>query len=351
MSRVLVTGGSGFVASHAVARLLDAEHAVRTTVRSAARVSTVHSLLDRAGQTPDRALEVVTADLTHDAGWSEAMHDCEFVHHVASPFPVTQPKDASELIVPARDGTLRVLRAARDAGVKRVIMTSSFAAIGYGHPAREGEFTEDDWTIDDGPDVQPYMRSKLAAERAAWEFVEREGNGMELCVINPVGIFGPVLGDDFSSSIGIIKAMLDGTMPACPRVYFGVVDVRDVVDLHLRAMTAPSAHGQRYLAVAGEPISMLEAARVLRERLGEAAKRAPTKQLPDWLVRGLAHVMPRLREVVPQLGKRRRASNAKAKRELGWAPRSNEEALTATGESLLRLGLVQAAVRTSALRR
>lgn len=338
MSRVLVTGGTGFVGGHAIMQLLDAGYDVRTTIRNLARAGDVRATVGD-GRATDH-LEVVAADLTKDDGWAEATRGCKFVLHVASPFPAKQPKDDSELIVPAREGTLRVLRAARDAGVERVVVTSSFAAIGYGHPTTDAAFTEDDWTDPRGADVQPYMRSKVLAERAAWEFIEREGGGLELAVVNPVGIFGPALGADLSGSLGIIKTMLDGGMPACPRVYFGVVDVRDVVDLHLRAMTTPNAKGERFLAVAGEPISMLDAARILHARLGAGASRAPTKQLPDWLVRALSLVKPQLREVVPQLGIKRRASNEKAKRELRWSPRSTEDTIAATGESLLQRGLV-----------
>ena len=344
MSRILVTGGSGFVGAHALRALLAAGHEARTTVRKPSREAAVRSMAAGDGSSPGHSgggLEVVVADLTSDAGWPEAVRGCDAVLHVASPFPATQPKNDEELVGPARDGTLRVLRAARDAGVRRVVVTSSFAAVGYGHPPRETPFTEDDWTDPRGADVQPYMRSKVLAERAAWDFVEREGGGLELAVINPVGIFGPVLGPDLSTSIGIVRGLLTGAIPACFRIYFGVVDVRDVVDLHLRAMTAPAAAGQRYLAVAGEPVSMLDVATILRERLGEAARHVPKRQLPSWLVRVLSLVKPELRGVVPQLGIVRRASNEKAKRELGWQPRSTEDAIAATGESLVELGLVE----------
>lgn len=339
MSRVLVTGGSGFLGAHAARQLLAVGHDVRASVRSLTREAPARRLIAGDGPATDR-LSFAAADLTSDAGWPEAVRGCDYVLHIASPFPALQPKDDAELVGPARDGTLRVLRAARDAGVRRVVVTSSFAAIGYGHRPRAAAFTEDDWTDPDGIDVQPYMRSKVLAERAAWDFIAREGHGLELAVINPVGIFGPVLGADYSSSIGIVRGMLSGALPACPRVYFGVVDVRDVVDLHIRAMLAPNARGQRFLAVAGEPLSMLDVATSLRKSLGDAARRAPTKQLPDWLVRALSVLKPELRNVVPQLGIVRRASNAKAIRELAWSPRSNDEAIAATGESLVKGGLL-----------
>ena len=220
---------------------------------------------------------------------------CEYVLHVASPFPATIPKHEDELIVPAREGTLRVLRAARDAGVKRVVMTSSFAAIGYGHDTRTGSssearraqerFTEKDWTNPNSEDVMPYMKSKTLAERAAWDFIAREGAGLELSVVNPVAVFGPVLGSDYATSILLVQRMMDGALPGLPRLCFGVVDVRDVADLHLRAMTNPAANGERFLAVAGDFMWIVEIAKVLKARMGEAAKRVPTRQLPNWLVR------------------------------------------------------------------
>jgi dihydroflavonol-4-reductase len=251
------------------------------------------------------------------------------------------PKDENEMIIPARDGTLRVLRAAREAGVRRVVITSSLGAIGYGHPPRDKPFDESDWTNLDGADVQAYVKSKTLAERAAWDFVAREGGGLELSVVNPAGIFGPVLGPDFSGSIEIVKSLLDGAMPAVPRVYFGVVDVRDVAELHLRAMTAPEAKGERFIAVSGATMSILDIAKVLRRELGPAARRVPRLQAPDWLVRLAANRIPLLRAVVPMLGRVRHSTSAKARSLLGWQARPNDDAILATAESLIRLGLVK----------
>src|SRR5262249_8080525 len=200
------------------------------------------------------------------------------------PFPPNVPKHEDELIVPAREGTLRVLRASRDAGVKRVVLTSSFAAIGYGHKPRTAPFDETSWTDPDGDDVRPYVKSKTLAERPAWDFIAREGGGLELSVVNPVGVFGPVLGPDYSTSILIVQRLMDGAMPGCPRLSFGVVDVRDVADLHIRAMTDPAASGERFLAVAGDFMSILDIGKVLRNRMGAAARRGPTRPLPNRLV-------------------------------------------------------------------
>jgi dihydroflavonol-4-reductase len=298
-------------------------------------------MLREGGAASPESLSFFTADLTADDGWHDAVAGCDYVLHVASPLSTSVPKDENEMIIPARDGTLRVLRAAREAGVRRAVVTSSLGAIGYGHPARDRPFDETDWTNLDGADVQPYIKSKTLAERAAWDFVAREGGGLELSVVNPAGIFGPVLGPDFSGSIEIVKSLLDGAMPAVPRVYFGVVDVRDVADLHLRAMTAPEAKGERFIAVSGETMSILDIARVLRRELGPRARRVPRLQAPDWLVRLAANRIPLLRAVVPMLGRVRHSTSAKARSLLGWQARSNDEAILATAESLIRLGLVK----------
>jgi nucleoside-diphosphate-sugar epimerase len=276
-----------------------------------------------------------------DAGWPAAVAGCEYVLHIASPFPSTVPKDENELIVPAREGALRVLRAARDAGVKRLVQTSSFAAVGYGHAEQERVFTEKDWTDPDGADVMPYTKSKTLAERAAWDFISREGAGLELAVVNPVGVFGPVLGPDYATSILLVQRMMDGALPGLPRMCFGVVDVRDVADLHLRAMTNPAAKGERFLAVAGDFMWIVEIAKTLKERLGDAAKRVPTRQLPNWLVKLAALKDPAVKQIIPELGKWKNATSEKAQRVLGWSPRSREDSVVATAESMIRLGLLK----------
>lgn len=342
MSTVLVTGGSGFIGAHVILQLLAAGHEVRTTVRNPDRSKDVIAMLREGGAVAPDKVGFVTADLLRDDGWREAAAGCDYVMHVASPLINHVPEDENELIVPAREGTLRVLRAARDAGVKRVVVTSSFAAVGYGHPPRAVPFDETSWTRLDGPDVQAYPKSKTLAERAAWDFIAREGNGLELAVVNPVAVFGPALGPDFSESIGIVKLLLEGAMPAVPRINFSLVDVRDVADLHLRAMTSPKASGERFLAVAGGTMSMLEIARLLRAKLGGKARRVPRFQAPDWLMRLAALRNPLVRAALPLLGKVRSSSSAKAQELLGWRPRGNEEMLIATAESLLRLGLVKA---------
>jgi nucleoside-diphosphate-sugar epimerase len=297
-------------------------------------------MLKEAGVDPGDRLSFIAADLTDDAGWREAVAGCEYVLHVASPLPSVKPKHEDELIVPAREGSLRVLRAARAAGVRRVVLTSSFAAIGYGHRPQVAPFTETSWTDVDAAGVTGYVKSKTLAERAAWDFIASDGGSLELSVINPVGILGPVLGPDFAASIALVQRMMNG-MPACPRIHFGIVDVRDVADLHIRAMTNPAAKGERFLAIAGESMWMLDIAKVLRSRMGDAAAKVPRRQLPNWLVRLAALRNRELRQLAPQLGKMRHATSAKATRVLGWVPRSSEDAIVATAESLLRLGLVK----------
>ena len=341
MSTVLVTGGSGFIGSHAILQLLNAGHRVRTTVRSLQREPDVRSMLKQGGSDTGDRLSFVAADLEQDVGWPAAVAGCDYVLHVASPFPASVPRHDDELIVPAREGAMRALRAARDAGVKRVVLTSSFAAIGYGHPPQDKPFDETYWTNPDAPGTTAYVKSKTIAERAAWDFISKEGGSLELSVVNPVGVFGPVLGPDYSTSILIVQRMLDGALPGCPKLYFGVVDVRDTVDLHLRAMTHPAAKGERFLAVAGDFMSILQIARILKEHMGAAARRVPTRELPNWLVRLASLRDPAVKQILPELGKTKNATNAKARRILGWSPRSNEESILATAESLIKLGLVK----------
>src|SRR5580700_10834922 len=288
MSKVLVTGGSGFIGSHCLVQLLAAGHEVRTTVRNLKREPEVRGLLKTGGADPGNRLTFFAADLEKDAGWTEAVAGCDYVLHVASPFPHTMPTDENELIVPAREGALRVLRAARNGGVKRVVLTSSFAAIGYGHKEQRAAFDETNWSNVKAPGVTAYAKSKFFAERAAWDFMAKEGGALELSVVNPVGVFGPLLRPDLATSILMVKRMMDGAIPGVPHLYFGIVDVRDIADLHIRAMTHPAANGERFLGTAGDFMSMLDMARALKRRLGAPARRVPARQLPNWVVRLVA---------------------------------------------------------------
>lgn len=345
---VLVTGGSGFVGAHCILHLLQAGYGVRTTVRSLAREPEVREMLRVGGVEAGDRLSFAAADLTSDAGWPEAVAGCAYVLHVASPFPSALPRHEDEIIAPARDGALRVLKAARDAGVRRVVLTSSFAAIGYGQAPKNRPFNEEDWTDPNGDDVRAYVKSKTLAERAAWDFIAREGGALELSVVNPVGVFGPVLGPDYSTSILLVQRLMDGAMPGLPRLYFGCVDVRDVADLHVRCMTDPAAKGERFLAVAGEFLSVAQIARILKRRMGAAGRRIPAFELPDFLVRLAARRDEAVQQILPELGKRKNGTNEKARRVLSWQPRSNEECLVATAESLVRLGLLKGATKKAA---
>jgi nucleoside-diphosphate-sugar epimerase len=312
MSTVLVTGGSGFIASYAILQLLAAGHQVRATVRNLNRESDVRAMLKQGGVDPGNRLSFVAADLENDQGWTQAAAGCEYVLHVASPFPANVPAHEDELIVPAREGTLRVLRAARDAGVKRLVLTSSFAAIGYGHKPQSAPFNENDWTDLTGDGLSPYVKSKTIAERAAWDFIASQPANLELSVVNPVGVFGPALGPDYSTSILFVQRLMDGAVPGVPRLYFGAVDVRDVADLHIRAMTNPAANGERFLAVAGDFLSVRDMANCLKDRLGPAAKKVPTRQLPDWLIRVASLRDPAIKQILPELGIKKNATGEKA---------------------------------------
>ena len=335
--QVLVTGGTGFLGTHVIAQLLASGFRVRATVRDLDREGELRGALARAGARDDLDLGVVVADLSGDAGWPGAVAGSRFVVHVASPFPPAVPESDDDVIRPARDGALRVLRASRDAGVERVVMTSSFAAVGYGHPPTDDEFDEHTWTNVEAP-LSAYIRSKALAERAAWDFMDAEGGDLQLAVVNPVGIFGPPLTSDLSASVGLAHQMITA-MPAVPRLATTVVDVRDVADLHLRAMTHPAAAGERFLASTGEPLSFQEVASVLRAAAGHEPAQLPV--LPDDVVIEGAKTDPALAGMVGELGKVRRVSSAKARALLGWEPRSSTEALQATARALMELGAVR----------
>jgi len=338
---VLVTGGSGFLAAWCIVKLLDAGYRVRTSLRSLKRENEVRDMLKTGGATKLDKVSFVVADLTADEGWKEAVEGCTYVLHVASPFPTSLPKNEDDLIIPAREGTLRVLRAARDAGVKRVVVTSSFAAIGYGHGHSTRTYSEKDWSNTKAPDLRPYQKSKTLAEQAAWDFIKNEGGSLELSVINPVGIFGPVLGKDLAASIVLIKRLLNAEMPGCPHLYFGVVDVRDAADAHLLAMTHPKAAGERFLAAAPPEMSILDMSKALRAKVPELAKKTPTREVPNFLVRLVALWDEQAALITGDLGMKRSITNEKAKSIFGWQPIPAADALAATAESLAKLGLLK----------
>lgn len=340
MATVLVTGGSGYIGSFCILALFQAGYQVRTTLRNIQRAAEVLDMLHTGGLHVDelQAMAFFPANLESDDGWDEAVSGCDYILHVASPTLTKLPANDAEMVMPAREGVLRVLRAARKARrVKRVVLTSAFGAVGYGHKSQNRPFTEEDWTALNG-DVAPYQKSKTIAEKAAWDFIRNEGQGLELAAVNPASVLGPVLGADYSPSLNLIRQMLDGSMPFCPKFAHGFVDVRDVADLHVKAMTHPSANGERFIAIAGHSLMILEIADILRRALGERAAKVPRRNLPIWLTRVLAIRNPTLRALLPQLGKNFDASSEKAKRMLGWRPRPIKETIVETAESLLALG-------------
>jgi nucleoside-diphosphate-sugar epimerase len=345
---VLVTGGSGFVGAYCILAALRDGYRVRTTVRSHQRAELVREQLKRGGveDAAIQGVEIVEADLAADAGWEGACKDCTYVLHVASPFPVRPPKDENDLIIPAREGTLRILEAAKKAGtVKRVVLTSSTATIEYGHSndrIASGPFTEEDHTDLENPasPVPAYHKSKTLTERAARRWIADHEGSLELVTIHPCGIYGPLLSKDVAPSIELVTSMMTGKMPMVPNMGFGVIDARDVADLHLLAMTHPGAKGERFLAVPDRYIDVPGIAKFLKDQFGEKASKVSTRVAPDWLLRVVGYFDTAVGTLTPELGRHKLESNAKAKMELNWHPRTVEDTLVATVESMDALGML-----------
>jgi dihydroflavonol-4-reductase len=291
------------------------------------------------GGTPE-TLKFFAADLMQDAGWAEALAGCSYVAHVASPLSNVPPRHEDDLIVPAREGVLRALRFAKAAGVTRFVQTSSVAAIAYGHGKGTHHFTEADWTNVDSKDAYAYVKSKTIAERAARDWMAVEGSGMEFVSINPAAVLGPVWSPDFSASIEIINQLLSGALPGCPDLGFGIVDVRDLADLHVRALVEPGLDGERFIA-SGPFLKMKDVAAILRERMPLEARRVPTRGLPDWIVRLGARFNPVIKQVVGELGNVRDASAAHALERLGWKTRAPAESIVDCAKSLIAQGVVK----------
>lgn len=330
---VLVTGASGFIGGWCAATLLSRGYRVRATVRALSREPAARAAIGKACDPQDR-LSFVAAELTDDAGWDAAAEGCAYVLHVASPLGVENPKDPQVLIKPARDGALRVLRAAGRAGVSRVVMTSSVAAASP--PPSSGDTLTDEtqWTDPTLPGVGAYPQSKTFAEQAAWAFMAEQGGATTLAVVNPALVLGPILSTASLGSVQVVQRLMNGSMPGTPRLGFNIVDVRDVADLHLRAMVAPAAAGQRFIA-AGDYAWMADIAAMLREHLGVRAGKVPTRALPDIVLRLIAVFDPALRTVTPGLSRKHAFSSNKAQDVLGWAPRSLETTVVECAESLI----------------
>lgn len=335
---VLVTGASGFIGAHCIIRLLEAGYRVRGTIRDLSKSPRLLDVIGRHTLHTDK-LDFVQANLLEDEGWDKAVNGCAYVLHVASPVPITLPRDENDIIKPAKEGTLRVLKAAVQAGVKRVVLTSSIAAICYGHNEKGKTYTEEDWSDVEGKGVMAYPKSKTVAERAAWEYMKTNGGKTEMVAVNPSVVFGPALEKDFGSSLEIIRKMMAGDLPGAPKIAWPIVDVRDVAEMHLLAMTTAGISGERFIC-AGKTLSVIDIARVLREHFPEYRKKIPGKTLPNFLVRISALFDPSVRSVLTELGRSQFVSNQKARDVLGWQNRGVEEAITDGAKSLIKYKIV-----------
>ena len=334
---MLVTGGTGFIGAWCIAELLKRGHVVRTTIRSLAKDPQVRTAVGKEID-PGNRLSVHAAELTADAGWDAAVAGCDYVLHVASPIAIAEPKDPNVLIVPARDGARRVIGAAIKAGVKRVVMTSSVAAASP--PALGGDTLTDEtqWTDVEAPKVSAYSKSKTLAERAAWELIGSAGGATTLAVVNPALVVAPPLDNDLNGSVQVVERLLTGRMPGLPRLGWNIVDARDVADLHIRAMTAPEAAGERFIA-ASEWAWMADLARLLNAELGDAAKKVPTRAVPDFVIRFAGLFDKEISGVADGLGRKHDFTSAKAQRLLGWRPRPLKDTILDTARSLLAMGV------------
>ena len=339
---VLVTGGSGFIATHCIIKLIASGYDVRATVRDLGRTNklnqTISNGLEKYEGTQDLSIDWKVANLVEDDGWEDAIQGCDYVLHVASPVAMELPKNEDEMIRPAVDGTMRVLKAASKAGVKRVVITSSVASVMYGTD-KQGTFNEDDWTDASNKTTNVYAKSKTLAEQAAWKFIEEDTSGMELSTVLPSMVFGPILEEDFGVSVGAVIDMMNGKYPIVPDWDMGVVDVRDVASLELLAMTKPEAAGKRFVCSA-DNILMKDQNEYLIGLYPDLAKRIPTRVPPNWFIKFLSLFMPALKMTAEGIGKVRNLDSARAKETLGWKPRSAKEAIKSAAESAYEFGLI-----------
>ncbi len=330
---VLVTGGSGYVAGWCIAELLKRGFEVRTTLRNLSKESAVRAAIS-AAVAPGERLTFFAADLTSDAGWDTAVAGCDYILHVASPLGSDNPKNPDELIIPARDGALRILRAATKAGVKRVVLTSACAAASPSRYTEDGVTDETLWTDPNAPGLSAYRKSKTLAELAAWEFMKGYHGTTTLTTILPSAVLGPILSADNIGTAQVIGRLLQGRIPGTPRIGLEVVDVRDLADIHIRAMTSSEAAGERFIAVS-EFMWMSDIAKTLRSILGAAANKVPTRTIPDFVVRFLARFDSGLQALIPGLGRKNHHTSEKAQRLLGWMPRPATETIVDCAESLI----------------
>lgn len=332
--QVLVTGGNGYIASFLIRQLIAEGWQVNATIRNPGAEDHLRETL---GADKER-LRFFAADLMQDAGWSEALVGCSHVAHLASPLPSGVPENEEEVIAPARDGALRVLRLARDAGVRRFVLASSIGAVGYGRPKGDYQFTEADWTNTEHSDTHAYVNSKTISERCARDWVAEHGGPLEFCSVNPSVVLGPILGGRMSASIEAVRRILAG-LPGCPRIGFEFVDVRDVADCFVRALSQPGLHGERFIASAAW-LDLIDIARILKERLGDRANAVNVREMPDAVMEWFARFDPVAMQLVMELGRTRRMDSSHARSVLGWQTRPIEQTIEETAESLLELGLV-----------
>lgn len=332
---VLITGVTGYLAKQCALLLLENGYKVRGTVRSLSREAGLREALAPHTSHLDK-LEICQADLTSDDGWQEAVSGCEFVLHVASPFPAGAPKDEDDLIVPAVQGTLRVLEASAAAGIKRVVLTSSIAAVSGGHNGHIAPFTEQDWS-DTKEAIGAYPKSKTLAEQAAWKFVE--SHDLELAVINPGYILGPVLNNSSTTSNELHQRLMRREIPGIAHMQFNIVDVRDVAQAHLSAMTTPDANGKRFVSVA-ESIWLEDLAQILADHFTPLGYKIPTRRLPTILLKIAALFDETIKSTIGSLGKEYQYDTQQAQNILGWQPRPVRETLIEMGESLIEHQLV-----------
>ena len=334
MDKVLVTGATGFIALHCIQQLLDQGYQVKGTVRSITKKNEVIDSMKKNSLHPEN-LTIVYADLLKDEGWNEAVEGCRYVLHVASPFVLEEPNHEDDLIKPAVDGTLRVLNACKDNRVEKVVLTSSFAAIGYGND--EKIFDETDWSNTDST-IGAYAKSKTLAEKAAWSFVNElpDQDKFNLTVLNPVAVTGPMLSDDIGTSNTLFVQLLDGSIPACPRIHIGFVDVRDVAKAHIFSMTAEKTNGERII-VSEKEMFFAEMGRVLKDA---GYDKSPTREIPDFMLKIMAVFIKKLSGMKRSVGRKVISDKSKAKELFDWEYITAEDSAVESAKQLESMGLI-----------
>lgn len=339
-TKVLLTGVSGFLGSHTAIQLLEKDYQVVGTLRDINRAESIKEMIGKHTLKINN-LSFVEANLNDQNAWKNLTQGMDYIQHIASPFPRELPKNEDDLILPAKNGTLNILKAASVNGVKRVVITSSIAAIVYGKSKnhRNGVFDETHWTdANNKKDNTPYFRSKTIAEKAAWDFIKSDNSGLELTTVCPGAMLGPILEKDFGTSASIVIKAMDGSMPALADIGFDVVDVRSIADLLILAMESPKAPNQRYIGTTGF-MKFKEVAQVLKKEYPK--RKIPSLMLPNFVVRLFSNIDKSLKPVLVDLGVERKTANSKARKELDWNPLSNNEAILACAKSVIEMGIIK----------